>query len=311
MTFTLDHMARGGIRDHLGGGYHRYSTDRFWLVPHFEKMLYDNAQLASVHLAAFEITNDAALARRGRSHVSFRRGKTDFARGRLLLRTRRRDQWRRGGVLRLDPRRGQGCAGRRAEALAFSQVYGLTGEPNAEEGRYVLHEPRPRAEQAAALEHQPGTARSAAGARCASGCWRCARSGRRPCAMTRSLTAWNGLMIAAYADGYRVLKDATIPSSRPRRPQTSCSRSCEPRMDGCCGPIGLGSAKFPAYLEDYAFLAFGLLRLHRATGDGRWLREAQSLVDRMIADFEDKEEGGFFFTATDHEQLSGAGQRPV
>ena len=55
---TLDHMARGGIRDHLGGGYHRYSTDRFWIVPHFEKMLYDNAQLASVHLMAFEITHD-------------------------------------------------------------------------------------------------------------------------------------------------------------------------------------------------------------------------------------------------------------
>ena len=109
---TLDRMARGGIRDHLAGGYHRYSTDRFWAVPHFEKMLYDNAQLASVHLIAFELTGDPRWRDRGRGDVRVRRTEHDRAGRRLLLGPRRRDQGRRGCLLRLDPGRGEGGAGR-------------------------------------------------------------------------------------------------------------------------------------------------------------------------------------------------------
>ncbi len=102
VLLTLDRMARGGIRDHLGGGYHRYSTDRFWLVPHFEKMLYDNAQLASVHLAAFEITHDPRWRDEAEATFAFIERQDDRAGGRLLLGPRRRDQGRGGGVLRLD-----------------------------------------------------------------------------------------------------------------------------------------------------------------------------------------------------------------
>ena len=124
------------------------------------------------------------------------------------------------------------------------------------------------------------------------------------------LTAWNGLMIAAYADGYRVLKDAKYRQSAEKAASFVLEklRTKDGRL---LRTYRAGSAKIAAYLEDYAFLALGLLRLHQATGDARWLREAQSLVDRMMADFEDKEEGGFFFTATDHEQLAGTGQGPV
>ena len=85
VTFTLDHMARGGIRDQLGGGYHRYSTDRYWIVPHFEKMLYDNAQLASVHLAAFEITRDPRWRAEAEATFAFVDEQDDFARGGLLF----------------------------------------------------------------------------------------------------------------------------------------------------------------------------------------------------------------------------------
>ena len=123
------------------------------------------------------------------------------------------------------------------------------------------------------------------------------------------LTAWNGLMIAAYADGYRVLKDAKYRQSAERAAGLLLEklRTKEGRL---LRTYRAGSAKLPGYLEDYAFLSFGLLRLHRATGDARWLREAQSLVDRMVADFEDKEDGGFFFTATDHEQLLARAKDP-
>ncbi len=102
VRLTLDRMARGGIRDHLGGGYHRYSTDRYWVVPHFEKMLYDNAQLASAHLLAFAVTNDPRWREEAEATFAFVERSMTVAGGRFLLGTRRRDQRRGGGVLRLD-----------------------------------------------------------------------------------------------------------------------------------------------------------------------------------------------------------------
>ncbi len=116
------------------------------------------------------------------------------------------------------------------------------------------------------------------------------------------LTGWNGLMIAAYADGYRVLKVEKYRHAAEAAAEFLLRRLRTP--DGrLLRTYRLGQAKLPAYLEDYAFLAHGLLRLHAATGDARWLREARALADRMIADFEDREDGGFFFTAVGHESL--------
>ncbi len=116
------------------------------------------------------------------------------------------------------------------------------------------------------------------------------------------LTGWNGLMIAAYADGYRVLQVEKYRQAAEKAAEFLLAKLRTP--DGrLLRTYRLGQAKLPAYLEDYAFLAHGLLRLHAATGDARWLREARALADRMIADFEDREEGGFFFTAEGHESL--------
>ena len=116
-------------------------------------------------------------------------------------------------------------------------------------------------------------------------------------------------MIAAYADGYRVLK--------VEKYRQAAEKAAGFLLDKLRSPDGRllrtyrqGKAKLPAYLEDYAFLAHGLLRLHAATGDARWLREARTLTDRMIADFEDREEGGFFFTADGHESLLARAKDP-
>src|SRR5947209_5034891 len=117
-------------------------------------------------------------------------------------------------------------------------------------------------------------------------------------------------MIAAYADGSRVLKNA-----EHRRSAERAADFLLARLRGADGRLlrtyRAGQAKLPAYLEDYAFLAHGLLRLHAATGEARWLNEARVLVDRMIVDFEDREDGGFFFTAEGHESLLARPKDPL
>jgi uncharacterized protein len=305
---TLDRMARGGIRDHLGGGYHRYSTDRFWLVPHFEKMLYDNAQLASVHLAAFEITHDPRWREEAEATFAFIERTMTAPEGgfysALDAETKAEEGayyvWTRDEVTKV--------LGGGPEADLFSSVYGLKGEPNFEGGRYVLHELRTRAEQAKAftitpeeLEKRLAPLRDRL----------LATRDKRPAPMCddKVLTGWNGLMIAAYADGYRVLKVDKY--------RQAAEKAAGFLLDKLRLPDGRllrtyrqGQAKLGAYLEDYAFLAHGLLRLHAATGERRWLQDARTITDRMISDFEDREEGGFFFTAAGHESLLARAKDP-
>jgi uncharacterized protein YyaL (SSP411 family) len=308
VMFTLDRMARGGIRDHLGGGYHRYATDRRWVVPHFEKMLYDNAQLASVHLAAYEITKDPRWRAEAEATFQFVDGKLTSPEGGFCSALDAETKGEEGAYYVWTRDEVKAALGESADASAFDQVYGLSAEPTSPEGRYVLHQPRAIAEQAAALKLRAEQLES----RLLPLRERLlAVREKRPAPLLddKVLTAWNGLMIAAYADGYRVLKEAKYRRTAEKAASFVIEklRTKEGRL---LRTYRAGSAKVPAYLEDYAFLAFGLLRLHLATGDVRWLREAQSLVDRMVADFEDKEEGGFFFTATDHEQLLARAKDP-
>ena len=308
VTSTLENMALGGIRDHLGGGYHRYSTDRFWIVPHFEKMLYDNAQLASVHLAAFEITKDARWRAEAEATFGFVESKMTSPDGAFYSALDAETNAEEGAYYVWTRDQVKNGLGDGADETAFEQVYGLSGEPNAEGDHYVLREPRARAEVAIALGLSPEQLE----ARLAPLRKRLlSLREKRPAPLRddKVLCAWNGLMIAAYADGYRVLKDDRyrLAAEKAAGFLLEKLRTKEGRL---LRTYREGSAKIPAYIEDYAFLSHGLLRLHRATGEARWAKEAQSLVDRMIADFEDKEEGGFFFTASDHEQLLARAKDP-
>lgn len=298
---TLDQMARGGIRDQLAGGYHRYATSRYWIVPHFEKMLYDNAQLAATHLLAFELTGDprwrveaeSTFGFIARSMTSPEGGfysaidaETDGDEGRYYV-------WTREAI--------EKTLGAGPEFEAFAQVYGLKREPNFEKDRYVLLEPRSRADQAATLKSTPAALEAVLVPLRAK--LLTARERRAaPLLDDKVLTSWNGLMIAAYADGFRVLRDAKY--------RQAAEKAADFILTKLRGPDGrllrsyrLGQAKLAAYLEDYAFLVHGLLRLHAATGDPKRLAQARELTDRMIADFSDPEEGGFFYTAEGHESL--------
>jgi uncharacterized protein len=301
VLFTLDRIARGGIRDQLAGGYHRYSTNRYWSVPHFEKMLYDNAQLASVLVTTYELTGDVRWRAEADATFAF------------VARTMSAPEGGFYSALDAETTAGEGAyyvwtAAEVREALQgeadagiFLRVYGLDGEPNFEHDRYVLLQPRLLAEEAATLKIAPDVLESRL---------RPLRDkllavrGRRPAPLRddKILTAWNGLMIAAYADAFRVFKNETYRKAAEKAAGFVLGRLREPG-GRLLRTFRAGQAKLSAYLEDYAFLIHGLLRLHAATAEPRWLDEARSLTDRMLADFADPQDGGFYFTASDHESL--------
>lgn len=297
---TLDHMAWGGIRDHLGGGFHRYSVDRFWTIPHFEKMLYDNAQLASLYSEAYrrtgredlrQVVDELAgfvlreLTDEGGGFYAALDADSEDAEGKFY-------RWEKAEVERLLTA---------DEMLAFAAFYGLGDKPNFDGEFYV---PQLRGSLAAAAEQQQvpleeleerlAKARAKLLA---------ARSQRpRPLTDTKILTAWNGQMIRGLADAGFCLKD--------ERYVQAARRAAEFVLANLRGPDGrllrvyaAGEAKLNAYLDDYAYLVEGLLALHRATQDRRWLVAADELTTRQLQLFWDQKDGGFFFTSDDHESL--------
>ena len=297
---TLDHLARGGIRDHLAGGYHRYSTDRAWAVPHFEKMLYDNAQLVSLYLDAYALTSEPRWRREAEDALAFVASvMTDEAGGFHSSLDAETDSeegayyvWTREQVAAV--------LGGGDENDLFARVYGLDREPNFEGDRHVLLRPDPPAAQAEAaglsaaeLERRLDPIRATLlDAR---------RDREPPSTDDKVLSSWNALMIGAYADAFRVLGDGRYRDAAVRAADFLLATL---RDDGrLLRTYRAGTARLPAYLEDYAYLIDALLRLHDATSEDRWLAEARTLADRMIADFYDEESGGFFFTSDDHESL--------
>jgi uncharacterized protein len=298
---TLDHMARGGIRDHLAGGYHRYSTDRGWQVPHFEKMLYDNAQLATAHLLAFEATKDPRWRREAEDTFAFVARSMTAPEGAFFSALDAETEGDEGGYYVWTRDEVGRALGDGEDARLFAKVYGLDRDPNFEKGRYVLHQPRPLRDVATSLNTTPEALEARLAPLRAK---LLAARDKRPAPLRddKVLTSWNGLMIAAYAEGFRVLKDERY--RRAAEKAADYLLATHRDADGHLLRTSRGGrAKLAAYLEDYAFLAHGLLRLHAATGDPKRLAQARALADRMIADFADDKDGGFFYTADGHESL--------
>ena len=285
---TLDRMADGGIRDQLGGGFHRYATDPHWLVPHFEQMLYDNAQLARVYLHAW-----ALLGRERDREVTV--GVLEY-----LLRELRTDD---GAFAASQDADTDGIEGltftwRAAEvrevvgdlAPAFTAAYGVTDDGNWE-GVTILSRVTPRGEPAAEVALAEARARLLER--------RAARP--QPARDDKALAAWNGLAIAALAEAGRLLGE--------ERYTVAATRAAEAIVDGLLDADGTlrrswkdGRAVGQGVLEDHTHLAEGLLALYEATFDERWFVTARALMDRVLARFADPA-GGFFDTADDHERL--------
>jgi uncharacterized protein YyaL (SSP411 family) len=307
-TITLDQMARGGIYDQLGGGFHRYSTDARWLVPHFEKMLYDNALLAVAYIEAFQYTG-----------TSLYRGLVEDTLGYVA----REMTSPEGAFYSTQDADSQGVEGKffvwskseiedalgKDEAALFCSVYDVTSEGNWE-GHNILNRSR-NDEQEARLHKLPVEElrrRLRAG--------RVKLFGRReqrikPGLDDKVLTSWNALMITAFARAGQVFANAEYVQraaaaadfvlTRMRSPEGRLYRTFRPGTD---------QPPLNAYLEDYAYLIDALVTLYEASFEPRWVSAARQLADTLFEQFWDEREGGFFYTGKDHEKLIGRGKDP-
>ena len=308
---TLDRMARGGIHDQIGGGFHRYGTERTWSVPHFEKMLYDNAQLAEVYARAFRLTKkphyrrivmetlayvEREMLSPAGAFYSSQDAETNQEEGRFYVWT---DQELAAAVPN-------------PHDLAFiKKVYGADGKPNFEGKYHILHLPMTPSEQAKELKI-PLAAYEARLAPLRQKLFEARARRPKPLLNTSSLTGWSGQMIAGFAAAGMALHEPKYSAIAKKAAGfvLQHQRAGNGRLLRIYGapPGQPPKASVPGYLEDYAFLVHGLLNLHEATKEARWLTEARALTDTMIDLYGDRKAGGYYFTARDGEKLFARGK---
>ncbi len=260
VRLTLDGMAAGGMYDLVGGGFHRYSVDAQWLVPHFEKMLYDNALLVPPYLHAWLLTGEERYRVVAEQTLDYMVRKLRLPSG--------------------------GFAS--SEDADTDGVEGLTYTWTAEEGAPPeLLEP---------FEHGRSILRGELDDETRARLLEIRDRRPQPAPDDKVIASWNGLALAALAEGARRLASNKLLQAAVELGQLLCA-------DPLWRTLRDGRAKYPAYLEDYANVAHGLYELHVATGDLRWLREARRLALAAAQLFADPARGGFFLTPADGEQL--------
>ncbi len=300
VTHTLDQMARGGIYDQLAGGFHRYSTDERWLAPHFEKMLYDNALLVPVYLEAYQATKHSFFLRIAEetlqwvttemtSHVGGFYSTTDAdsegVEGKFFV-------WSLGEVQQI----------MNADDAEFAASVLDISEAGNWEGHTILTRPKSDAQEtalrqideAAFLQRLNSIREQLLKVR---------EKRVKPGRDEKILTAWNGLMIAAYAQAAQVTGKQEYLQRAQAAADFILTYMRQPDGKLYRTTLEAGSAKLNAYLEDYAFLIDGLLHLTEAGWEQRWLTAATELTEIMISQFWDESSAGFFFVGHDHEKL--------
>jgi uncharacterized protein YyaL (SSP411 family) len=300
-TLTLDRMAAGGMYDHIGGGFHRYSTDAEWLVPHFEKMLYDNALLADTYLEAFQSTGDAEYARVARQTLDWVLRDMQGPEGGYYSTLDADSEGEEGKFYVWSRREVDEHLGESAAELCA--VYDITTAGNWD-GTNIANLRRPRKELLAdiAAQAEVSTEQVEESVESARHMLLEAREGRpRPGLDDKVLTDWNGLMIAAMCAGYRVLGDNRYLASAQQagefilREMMPTGRLLHTHREG--------RSRLLAYLDDYANMVGAFQELYACTFDVTWLRQARTLADQMLDLFWDEAEALFSFTGADHEAL--------
>ena len=297
-TEVLDHtllaIANGGIHDQVGGGFHRYSTDRQWHVPHFEKMLYDNAQLAGLYVNAFARTSHPAFRAVAEDVFTYvlrdmtdpdgpffsaQDAETDAIEGKYYV-------W---SGTEIDQLLGE-------NAKTYRKLFGVVDKPEFEHGNVLfravpLEDSIANTQQTDLVQQMHRTLLAA-------------RKKRKPPLLDdKVLTSWNGLMIRSLADGGRVLKKPEYTQAASKAADFLLDKLRDKSKGHLLRTYRKGKAKLHAYLVDYAFLVEGLLALHQSTGDTKWLTAAQKLTDEQISLYWDKTRHGFYFTSHNHEEL--------
>jgi hypothetical protein len=299
VTTTLDRMAYGGMHDQIGGGFARYSVDRKWLIPHFEKMLYDNATLSKAYFQGYTLTGRRYWRQVGTDCLDFVLSELTTPEGAFYSSLDADSEGVEGKFYVWRPEEVTSVLGA-DDGRWVNEVYGVSIDGNFEHGTSVLHLP----ESLEALARRYGISEKdfwdrldPLRARLVE-----ARSKRvRPGRDEKVLTSWNGLMISGFVEGYKATREQRyLDAARKAAEFIMTKLQVKGRL---LRTYGQGRAKLNGYLDDYSFFIQALLDLAEVDFDPRWYDNAVSLTGTMLKHFWDEEQAGFFYTSDDHETL--------
>jgi uncharacterized protein YyaL (SSP411 family) len=295
---TLSKMARGGIYDQIGGGFHRYSVDERWLVPHFEKMLYDNALLARLYLDAGRALNEPEFLGIAREILDYVLREMTSPEGGFYSAQDADSEGEEGKFFIWTPKQVEAVVGPELGAIA-ERYFDVSVEGNFEDAN-ILHRTIELADAARMFKVSEDEMASKISA-IREKLFKAREQRVKPARDDKVLVAWNAMMIGAFAEGYRALHD--------RRYLEAAKRAGDFIMTSMWDGQALkrsfkdGVARHNAYLEDYAQLAGAMLDLYEASLDPGYIAQARKLAGVLLERFLDKDKGGFFFTSDDHEAL--------
>ena len=295
---TLTKMGQGGIYDHLGGGFHRYSVDAKWLVPHFEKMLYDNAQLVRIYANAYTISREPLFKSIVEETVGYLFREMLDPKGGFYSTQDADSEGEEGKFFVWTAEEINRVIGE-SEGEIFCRMYDV-GEPGNFEGKSILH-PILTVDQAGKLFRKEPRDIEAIVARAKEKLFAEREKRVKPFRDEKIITAWNGLMLSGLAEAIKLSENPAWIDAAARTVEFIFS-------DMARGGLLLhthkdGQSKLLGYLDDYAFLAVGLLDLYEAVLDRTYLDRAIQLTDVLLREFWDERDGGFFFTGKSHEPL--------
>jgi len=298
VTNTLIRMAQGGIYDHLGGGFHRYSVDAKWLVPHFEKMLYDNSQLLRSYADVFRLTQEPLFKRVAEETTEYLLREMLHPEGGFYSTQDADSEGEEGKFFVWTPDEIKQLLGEEVGEI-FCRVYDVSDVGNFER-RNILH-PILTLEQSAKFFRREPREIERIVAEARQRLFQEREKRVKPFRDEKILASWNGLMLSGLAETMNVSPNTLYLEAAQRTVDFIFSRMFR---DGLLlHTYKDGQAKFPGYLDDYAFLGVGLLDLYEATLDRSLLERAGQMAEAMIREFWDEIDGGFFYTGKSHEQL--------
>ena len=295
---TCDKMAHGGIYDQLGGGFHRYTVDAIWLTPHFEKMLYDNAQLARIYIHLFQLTKDEFYKRIAVETLEYVRREMLDEKGGFYTAQDADSEGVEGKFFVWTPAEIEEILGD-ADAPVFNFFYDISEDGNFEE-KNILNVKNSLSETAEVLKIPEEKLKEVL-MRGREKLFTEREKRIKPFRDEKVLTAWNGLMLATFAEASAILGNQDYLAIARRNADFILDNL--QKDDYLLRSWKDGQAKLNAYLEDYANFADGLIELFQVSGEVKYLKEAKRLADVLITEFWDEDGGAFFFTANNHEEL--------
>ena len=305
---SLTAMAEGGLFDQLGGGFHRYSTDRKWTVPHFEKMLYDNGLLAKLFLDMFQATKQDIYQTIPRETFAWLSREMTSPEGAFYASQDADSEGYEGTYYTWELKEIMNLLGPK-HAKVFARAYGLVARGHVD-GRNVLHISE-RVEQLAEAESIPIFEADHILKKGKETLFQTREKRPKPDRDEKIITAWNGLMITALAHGFSVLGNTSYLDTATRCAEFIWSRQWDSKTQKLLRVYKDGQSKINGCLDDYAYFLEGLVTLYEAGLDSRWIARAKELANSMIDEFWDEGEGGFFLSGRSGEQLISKLKNPA